>query len=345
MRRSCLGMLQFLRLTPIYISHPYHNMFQVFKLLSSFLLSFTSKRFSCCFGRLCIGAQAKVTVAVSGFKNNLSPTPTSPYIVPSTKCVLSNGLVVFPYVAFIGFTAVISACLVYLALRCRHRMLLRPNIYSSSATKSHQTNIWISLVWIAILLGLLVQLFAPLSSTFRDLREMQSGGLVPYLHKRMPPSMFRYTPKALVGCIRGFCVSAQVEVTIDISGWSPPKIIIPGTPTSVFIAPPPTKCILPNGLPSFPYNAAMAYAVILCALLLYTLRAKGFASQSIPGKTELNTRPHILASLTIPRPRITIWLLFLMIVIPALARDFLHILPAASRHIIAGLDPPLSSSP
>ncbi|KAJ7879848.1 hypothetical protein B0H13DRAFT_2667858 [Mycena leptocephala] len=92
-------------------------------------------------------------------------------------------------------------------------------------------------------------------------------------------SLFSFSSKGLVGLLGGFCIGAQLTVSIVLSGLSVPKITdslnLATRTTEIVLVP--TKCALSNGTISFPYVAAMGYATIIFAGFFYILRAKGFS--------------------------------------------------------------------
>ncbi|KAJ6562510.1 hypothetical protein B0H19DRAFT_1069122 [Mycena capillaripes] len=93
-------------------------------------------------------------------------------------------------------------------------------------------------------------------------------------------TLFSFSSKGLVGLFGGFCIGAQVSVSIVLSGLSVSKIhgsLLATRTTEIVLLP--TKCVPSNGTASFPYVAAMGYATVVFASLFCILRAKGFITQ------------------------------------------------------------------
>ncbi|KAJ7512526.1 hypothetical protein B0H11DRAFT_1951577, partial [Mycena galericulata] len=88
---------------------PYHNM------LTPVLAFFSSpKDLVGLFGRFCVGAQVTVSRVLFGLsvpKNSFRATPTTGHVLLPTKCVPSSGTAPFPYVAAIGYAAIVLASL------------------------------------------------------------------------------------------------------------------------------------------------------------------------------------------------------------------------------------------
>ncbi|KAJ7845091.1 hypothetical protein B0H13DRAFT_2676039 [Mycena leptocephala] len=105
-------------------------------------------------------------------------------------------------------------------------------------------------------------------------------------------SLFSFSSKGLVGLLGGFCIGAQLTVSIVLSSLSVPKITdslnLATRTTEVVLLP--TKCALSNGTISFPYVAAMGYATIIFASF-YILRAKGL-SCSLSTFPPIQNPPH-----------------------------------------------------
>lgn len=112
--------------------------------------------------------------------------------------------------------------------------------------------------------------------------DMITSHLNPYHNMLQIPSsvlsLFSFSSKGLAGLFGGFCIGAQLTVSIVLSGLSVPKITdslnLATRTTEIVLLP--TKCALSNGTISFPYVAAMGYATIIFASFFYILRAKGF---------------------------------------------------------------------
>ncbi|KAJ7916312.1 hypothetical protein B0H13DRAFT_2323586 [Mycena leptocephala] len=94
-------------------------------------------------------------------------------------------------------------------------------------------------------------------------------------------SLFSFSSKGLVGILSGLCVGSQVVALVLSSSLKTEFTAVTRTSRTVEIVP--TRCVLSNGTLSFPYVAAMGYATLLFAGLVYILRAKGFSCDSSNG--------------------------------------------------------------
>ncbi|KAJ6544282.1 hypothetical protein B0H19DRAFT_1238756 [Mycena capillaripes] len=94
-------------------------------------------------------------------------------------------------------------------------------------------------------------------------------------------ALFSSSSKGIVGLLGGLCIGTQVAVNLVLYGSKTEFSVVRATPTIEIVVP--TRCVLSNDTLSFPYVAAMGYAIVIFLSLFCILRAKGFASASSSG--------------------------------------------------------------
>ncbi|KAJ6544274.1 hypothetical protein B0H19DRAFT_298649 [Mycena capillaripes] len=102
-------------------------------------------------------------------------------------------------------------------------------------------------------------------------------------------ALFSFSSKGIVGLISGLCIGTQVAVNLVLYGSKTEFSVIRATPTIEIVVP--TRCVLSNDIQSFPYVAAMGYAIVIFLSLFCILRAKGFASASSSGSVPSHQPP------------------------------------------------------
>ncbi|KAJ7121015.1 hypothetical protein C8R44DRAFT_853337 [Mycena epipterygia] len=106
-------------------------------------------------------------------------------------------------------------------------------------------------------------------------------------------TVFYFSSKGLVGLFGGFCVGAQIGVSLVLSGSLKSSLRATRTIETVLL---PTKCVYSTASISFPYVAAMGYATVIFASLFCILRAKGFNSTASSGYSQSLPSGHLLSS-------------------------------------------------
>ncbi|KAJ6544284.1 hypothetical protein B0H19DRAFT_1238758 [Mycena capillaripes] len=102
-------------------------------------------------------------------------------------------------------------------------------------------------------------------------------------------ALFSSSSKGIVGLLGGLCIGTQVAVNLVLYGSKTEFSVVRATPTIEIVVP--TRCVLSNDTLSFPYVAAMGYAIVIFLGLFCMLRAKGFASASSSGSVPSHQPP------------------------------------------------------
>ncbi|KAJ7031189.1 hypothetical protein C8F04DRAFT_1397502 [Mycena alexandri] len=106
------------------------------------MLSSYSKSLNGFFGLICVGIQMVLTLVLSNESeviNTVRATATTKVVLQPTKCVLSNGAGSFPYVAAMGYAAIMSSGLVYILCAKRFSIVQQVPTPASHADKDPGT--------------------------------------------------------------------------------------------------------------------------------------------------------------------------------------------------------------